>query len=345
MNTDQDHNRNDTYSAMSRQSLPAQGPGYGGRQSAGQSNSAMAGQQQRAFSPPPIPLQPSQSLQHITGMTGNNNGSGSSRQPRHLLPRSSGSSSSGGSGSLLEHPASGGSSGSSSENIPASTSSNPLLLSPGGSASGSSGNGNHRGSTSSAYYMGAPNNNTTVGLDLTSAAIARGEAGANYSRYSTGNLAALAAAAGVGGAGASTPPMGAAQGGRFSSVGGHGRPFSSGSNSNGNSALPTPGEETPMELETMPTLYANAGLPSPGTPGGAGLNHPLGPSMTRSRFSEYGLADNASSTETPSWRDSTLYDSNRRESMQYYGNGQKSLEDTSLLWNEKNVEADECVFF
>jgi hypothetical protein len=164
--------------------------------------------------------------------------------------------------------------------------------------------------------MGAPNN--TVGLDTTSAAIARGEVGANYSRYSTGNLSALA-----GGVAPSTPPM--CSNSRLSMM------------SNGTPRLEH--RDTQIELDSLPSAgYAMGGIAaSPSTP-----NNPA--ALGRSRFSEYGLADNGSSEAPSSWRDSTLYESGRRESMQYYNNNNKSMEDTSLLWNEKNVEADECAF-
>ena len=171
----------------------------------------------------------------------------------------------------------------------------------------------HRNSTYS--MMDQPGN--TVGLDSTSAAIARGEVGANYSRYSTGNLAALAQATGLGGA----------AGGIVASNSNH--RLSSLSNGNGT-------EELQIEMDSLPAApYANSNSGLLSSPSG---NAPF----TRSRFSEYGLGD-ASSSESPSFRDSTLFDSNdRRGSMQYYSNN-KSMEDTSLLWNEKNVEADEWV--
>jgi len=169
----------------------------------------------------------------------------------------------------------------------------------------------HRNSTYS--MMDQPGN--TVGLDSTSAAIARGEVGANYSRYSTGNLAALAQATGLGGA----------AGGIVASNSNH--RLSSLSNGNGT-------EELQIEMDSLPAApYANSNSGLLSSPSG---NAPF----TRSRFSEYGLGD-ASSSESPSFRDSTLFDSNdRRGSMQYYSNN-KSMEDTSLLWNEKNVEADD----
>lgn len=174
----------------------------------------------------------------------------------------------------------------------------------------------HRNSSYS--MMDQPGN--TVGLNSTSAAIARGEVGANYSRYSTGNLAALAQAAGLGG--------GAAAAGTGAVASNSNHRLSSYSN-NGT-------EELQIEMDSMPAAgYANSSNGLLASPSG---NAPF----TRSRFSEYGLADNASSLESPSFRDrdSTLFDSNdRRGSMQYYSN--KSMEDTSLLWNEKNVEADE----
>lgn len=178
----------------------------------------------------------------------------------------------------------------------------------------------------------------TVGLDTTSAAIARGEVGANYSRYSTGNLAALAAAAGVGG-----PAVAANSGNsnRMSSYNGNGghshRQSMAGSISGSGPGPYTPfggdSENTQIELENLPqTMYAGntTGLTSPQFPN------------SRSRFSEYGLNNDgtASSSESPSFRDSAVFDgnSNRHDSM--YASG-KSMEDTSLLWNEKNVEADE----
>lgn len=143
----------------------------------------------------------------------------------------------------------------------------------------------------------------TVGLDTTSQAIARGEVGANYSRYSTGNLAALARG------------MGAANSGLPSSV----SRMSMMSVPRNNSS-----DETPIEMDAL----------------SSGLGSPAALPAGRSRFSEYGL--DGSSSESPSLRDSTLYD-NRRESIGgYYGNN-KSMEDTSLLWNEKNIEADESV--
>lgn len=154
--------------------------------------------------------------------------------------------------------------------------------------------------------MGSASN--TVGLDTTSAAIARGEVGANYSRYSTGNLAALAGGMGAANAGI---PSSASRMSMMSTSGRH------------NS------DEGPIELDNMPAMYA-AGPISPGI---------ATPPVGRSRFSEYGLE--AGSPGSPSFKDSTLYD-NRRDSMQYYAGG-KTMEDTSLLWNEKNVEADEYV--
>merc|ERR1712225_87377 len=102
----------------------------------------------------------------------------------------------------------------------------------------------------------------------------------------------------------------------------------------------TAGHSLQIEMDSLPTLYA--GGPGPTT--GATMS-PQGTPFGKSRFSEYGLAtsgsmDNASS-ESPSFRDSTLYhsDAGRRESMQYdaAGNGAKEMEDTSLLWNEKNI--------
>lgn len=173
----------------------------------------------------------------------------------------------------------------------------------------------------------------TVGLDTTSAAIARGEVGANYSRYSTGNLAALAAAAGVGG---SVGPAAAnsGSGNRMSSYGHSQRQSMAGSISGSGPGPYTPfgtgdSDNMQVELDNLPqTMYAGntTALASPVFP------------ASRSRFSEYGLND-ASSSESPSLRDSAVFDSsNRHDSM--YASG-KSMEDTSLLWNEKNVEADE----
>lgn len=177
----------------------------------------------------------------------------------------------------------------------------------------------------------------TVGLDTTSAAIARGEVGANYSRYSTGNLAALATAAGIGG-NANTP---ANSGNRMSQSYGHAnRSSMAGSIGGSAGGLHTPfGDDNniQVEMDNLPqTMYAGntTGLSSsPGFP----LNSGMG---GRSRFSEYGLNDAASSSESPSFRDSAVFDSsNRHDSI--YAAGGKSMEDTSLLWNEKNVEADE----
>ena len=181
-------------------------------------------------------------------------------------------------------------SGSSGENGQASSLNNTLQLPPG---------------PRNPSYMGAPHG--TAGLDLTSAAIARGEVGANYSRYSTSNISGLA-----------SPPMGS--GARLSSI-------SSGRTPSGTS------DDIQIELDSMPTALGS--YPNPSSPGISAS------ALARSRFSEYGLADSASS-DTHGFRESTLYDGDgRRQSVGYYGNTDKSMEDTSLLWNEKNVEADE----
>lgn len=186
----------------------------------------------------------------------------------------------------------------------------------------------------------------TVGLDTTSAAIARGEVGANYSRYSTGNLAALAAAAGIGGSAANGGAPIAANSGNnrmsqsFGNGGGHGhRSSMAGSIGGSAGGLHTPFAEDgiQVEMDNLPqTMYAGntTGLSSPGFP----LNN-QNTMGGRSRFSEYGLNDTASSSESPSFRDSAVFESSNRHDSIY--NSGKSMEDTSLLWNEKNVEADE----
>lgn len=174
----------------------------------------------------------------------------------------------------------------------------------------------------------------TVGLDTTSAAIARGEVGANYSRYSTGNLAALAAAAGVGGGAAAAANSGNRMSQTFGSGHGYNRQSMAGSINGGGPQTPFGEQDNiQVELDGLPqTMYAGntTGLASPVFP------------ASRSRFSEYGLND-ASSSESPSFRDSAVFDSSNRHDSMY--NSGKSMEDTSLLWNEKNVEADECVLF
>lgn len=211
--------------------------------------------------------------------------------------------------------------------MPASAS-NPMLLSP-----------NRRNSSYS--YMHQAGN--TVGLDTTSAAIARGEVGANYSRYSTGNIAALAGGAAAGGPGSNSP---GSVNNRLSMMSGHG-----GGAPRASSSLGQHGTEELRDIE-MDHLQGPAAAYGAGGVGGAAaalaalsgpapLNSPMHAPYSRSRFSEYGLGDGASSAESPSLRDSTLYDNGRRESMYYQSGASKSMEDTSLLWNEKNVEADD----
>jgi hypothetical protein len=186
----------------------------------------------------------------------------------------------------------------------------------------------HRNSS----YSFMDHGGNTVGLDTTSAAIARGEVGANYSRYSTHNLAGLAAAAGISSSNSNN---------RLSQQFGNGNRDSSAyynRQSMTGSVVGTPftdDNQIREEMDNLPTtMYngqgqqpnaANNGLASPGFP------------ASRSRFSEYGLND-ASSSESPSIRDSAVFDSSNRHDSMYIG---KNMEDTSLLWNEKNVEADE----
>lgn len=107
----------------------------------------------------------------------------------------------------------------------------------------------------------------------------------------------------------------------------------------------TPNRESQIEMDSMPTLYATGQQHSSSfNTTAAPLSPQSTPGYGKSRFSEYGLAASASidnsSSESPSFRDSTLFD--RRESMQFGPpGGGKEMEDTSLLWNEKNIEADE----
>ena len=227
------------------------------------------------------------------------NVSGAGQQPSSSRSSSSneimhgGSSSSGftaiGSSNNIRSSASVHSSGSSGENIQTSSSSNPLLLSSG-----------HLNST----YM--PASNSTGRLDPTSAAIARGEIGANYSRYSTTNVSGLG-----------TPLSSASR--LSTSV--DGRPSST-------------SEDVQIELDTLPVTLGSYPIP-------ATADVPTAGGLARSRFSEYGLGDNGS-TDSHGFRDSTVFGSDaHRQSVGYYGHANKSMEDTSLLWNEKNVEADE----
>lgn len=204
--------------------------------------------------------------------------------------------------------------------------SNPNLLSPVSGAfppsggSGSSNNYSHINAPlptlptrrSSQYIAAASSSPSGSGFaaDTTSAAIARGEIGANYSRYSTASLAGLA----------DQYNRGQTSGGPLSPPAMH---RSSSYATGASSTLLSVDENSSQEmLDQMPIV---------------GAAH-----KRASRFSEYGLADNGS-IESPSFRESTLYDSNtgHRESGQYYRN--KNMEDTSLLWNEKNVEDDEWV--
>lgn len=140
-----------------------------------------------------------------------------------------------------------------------------------------------------ASYMDSTSN--TVGQEGASAAIARGEVGANYSRYSMPQ-----------------PPSNLDLAGGSTSMGRD-------SSDDG-------------QLE-----YLSAGIPELSY---GALNSPVRQSLNRDRLSSYGPVNGASQGESPGFRDS-VYSVGGAD--MYF----KPKEDTELLWNEKNVEADECV--
>lgn len=149
-------------------------------------------------------------------------------------------------------------------------------------------------------YMDSSSN--TVAFEGASAAIARGEVGANYSRYSVPNMPGFSTSDSPHGSSARLSTLGGSQGRH--------------------------GSDDEILLET--------GLPE--VPYGSRPKSMARPWTGSSRSSEYGpLATGGLAIDSPDYRGS-FYDSSIGHESAYLG---KPKEDVELLWNEKNIEADE----